>query len=64
MPNIDPKPIKTFERRSEPMPTLVTTAPEAEPVPVETRSAEVRTVRVAKLDQKTVWRVIDMLKTL
>ena len=58
------KTAKTFERKGEPMPKLVGEALEAEPALEATEKSEVRTVRVAKLDQKIVWRVIDMLKSL
>jgi hypothetical protein len=64
MPETHPKTTQTFEHGSEPMPKLVTQAPETEPVLEATGSVDVRTVRVTKLDQKTVWRVIDMLKSL
>ncbi len=55
---------KTFEHQTEATPRLVTETP-APDIQLETSEApQVRTARVPKLDQKTVWRVIDMLKSL
>ena len=54
----------TFERGLEPMPRLVPELPAAEPVLKPTHQGDVRTAWVSKLDSKTVWRVIDMLKAL
>ncbi len=54
----------TFERKAEAMPKLVAEAPEPELVVEQVGETEVRTVRVPKLDQQLVWRVIDMLKSL
>jgi hypothetical protein len=64
MPDTHKKSAKTFEHKSEPMPRLVDEASAGELALETTEKSEVRTVRVPKLDQKTVWRVIDMLKSL
>jgi hypothetical protein len=55
-----------FEYISEGMPRLSaeTPAPVAEQAALETGKSEVRSVRVLKLDQHTVWRVIEVLKSL
>jgi hypothetical protein len=58
------KTAKTFEHKAEPMPKLASEASEAEAALETTEKSEMRTMRVPKLDQKTVWRVIDMLKSL
>jgi hypothetical protein len=59
-----------FEQTSEAMPRLSaersaaeTVAPGAEPAAAPGH-ADVRSIRVPKLDRQTVWRVIDMLKSL
>jgi hypothetical protein len=64
MSDTHPKPKTTFERQVEPMPKLAADVPEVELVVEPVEKSEMRTVRVPKLDQKTVWRVIDMLKSL
>ncbi len=64
MPETHKKTAKTFEHKAEQMPKLVPEASEAEADLEVTERPEVRTLRVPKLDQKTVWRVIDMLKSL
>ena len=60
------KPSKKFERKVEAMPELVAEAPEPGTAPsdLEPRAPESHSVRVSKLDQQTVWRVIEMLKSL
>jgi hypothetical protein len=65
MSDMSLKSIKTFERGVEPMPKLAADLKlPVEPVLVDRQPSDVRTVWVAKLDAKTVWRVIDMLKSL
>jgi|PlaIllAssembly_1097288.scaffolds.fasta_scaffold471576_2 hypothetical protein len=64
MSEVRKKTAKTFEYKAEPMPELAAEAAEPELVVEQTGDTEVRTVRVRKLDQQIVWRVIDMLKSL
>ncbi len=64
MPETHKKTAKAFEHKAESMPKLVTEASEADAALETAEKPELRTVRVPKLDQKTVWRVIDMLKSL
>ena len=55
-----------FEKTSGAMPRLTAEmpAPAAEQAAPEARLPEVRSLRVPKLDQHTVWRVIETLKSL
>ena len=55
-----------FEHTSEAMPRLTSEppAPGAEQAGAEPSKADMRSIRIPKLDQHTVWRVIEMLKSL
>ncbi len=55
-----------FEQTSDAMPRLIAEkpAPAPEQAAPNARPPEVRSVRVPKLDQHTVWRVIETLKSL
>ena len=55
-----------FEHTNEAMPRLAaeTPAPGAEQAALEPSQTDVRSMRVPKLDQQTVWRVIELLKSL
>lgn len=55
-----------FEQTSDAMPRLTAEkpAPAAEKAAPAARPPEVRSLRVPKLDQHTVWRVIETLKSL
>jgi len=64
IPDMRSKAVKTFERGVESMPKLVAEPLPVEPVVVDAPPSGLRTVWVSKLDSKTVWRVIDMLKSL
>ena len=66
MTDVSKKTLAKFERTSEAMPRLLaeTPAPAAEQAAPEAGSSEVRSIRVPRLDQQTVWRVIELLKSL
>jgi hypothetical protein len=59
-----------FEQTSGAMPRLATPLsaeslrPEASLAATETGQSDVRSIRVAKLDHQTVWRMIELLKSL
>ena len=62
---------KQFEQTAETMPSLTPArAPAPAPAPgpqagtPEPDQADVRSIRVPKLDQFTVWQIIEMLKSL
>jgi hypothetical protein len=59
------KSLATFEQTTDAMPRLAAEplAPGAEKPAPEPKS-EIHSIRVPKLDQQTVWRVIDVLKSL
>ena len=60
------KPSTKFEQTNEAMPRLAAEAPArgADRALPEAGVAEVRSLRAPKLDQQTVWRVIETLKSL
>ncbi len=66
MAELPKKTLAKFEQTSDAMPRLTVEmpAPAAEQAAPETRRPEVRSLRVPKLDQHTVWRVIETLKSL
>ncbi len=66
MTNVSKKTLAKFEQTSEAMPRLLaeSPAPAAEQAAPEAGSSEVRSIRVRKLDQQTLWRVIEMLRSL
>ena len=58
-----------FEKTSEAMPRLAAEPPapgseQTQAAPEPGLPPEMRSIRVPKLDQHTVWRVIEMLKSL
>ncbi len=66
MTDISKKSLARFEHTSEAMPQLSAEVPgpaAAQAAPENSRP-EVRSIRVPKLDQQTVWRVIEMLRSL
>jgi len=66
MTEIPKKTLAKFEYTSEAMPRLSaeTPAPGPEQAVLKPGMPEVRSIRVPKLDQQTVWRVIELLKSL
>ena len=60
------KMLAKFEQTSEAMPRLATEthASRAEQSALEPGQPDMRSIRVPKLDQQTVWRVIEVLKSL
>jgi len=66
MAELPKKTLAQFEHTSEAMPRLTAQppAPGAEQGAPGPDLPEVRSVRVPKLDQTVVWRVIEMLKSL
>ena len=66
MTDLSKKTLAKFEQTNEAMPRLLaeTPAPAAAQAAPENSRPEVRSIRVPKLDQQTVWRVIEMLRSL
>jgi hypothetical protein len=66
MTEMPKKAVARFEKTSEVRPRLAaeTPAPGAEPAAPEPGKPDVRSMRVPKLDQQIVWRVIEVLKSL
>lgn len=66
MTDISKKTLAKFEQTSEAMPLLSAETPSlaAEQAAPETGPTEVRSIRVSKLDQQTLWRVIELLRSL
>jgi hypothetical protein len=66
MAELPKKTLAKFEQTSDAMPRLTAEmpAPSAKQAAPEARLPEVRSMRVPKLDQQTVWRVIETLKSL
>ena len=60
------KALAKFEHTNEAMPRLAaeTPTPGAEQLTLEPGKSQVRSMRVPKLDQQIVWRVIETLKSL
>ena len=66
MTDISKKTLAKFEHTSEAMPQLSTETPgpAAQQATPQNSRPEVRSIRVPRLDQQTVWRVIEMLRSL
>ncbi len=66
MTDLSKKTLAKFEQTGEAMPRLLAETPAvaAEQAAPEAGSSEVRSIRVPKLDQQTLWRVIEMLRSL